>query len=186
MPNLLAISGSLRSKSFNTMLLRAAVVAAPAGTAVATGSIRDIPLYDGDVDAAGQPPAVRTLKEQIAAADGVLLVTPEYNHSIPGVFKNAIDWVSRPVGDIPRVFGNRPFGVIGATTGSGGTTLAQEAWLPIFRGLGVAPFCAVKLMVTGAAKVFDDQGGLQDAAIRLQLEKYLGAFAQFVAWAESC
>jgi chromate reductase, NAD(P)H dehydrogenase (quinone) len=71
-------------------------------------------------------------------------------------------------------------GVIGATTGAGGTTLAQEAWMPILRGLGTAPFCAARLLVANAAKVFDDQGNLQDAATRTQLEAYLGAFARFV------
>ena len=180
MPNIVAISGSLRSKSFNTMLLRAAVSAAPAGTTIVTGSIAAIPLYNADVDAAGPVPAVRELKEQIAGADGLLLVTPEYNHSVPGVLKNAIDWVSRPGSDIARVFGNRPVGVIGATTGMGGTTLAQEAWLPVLRGLGTAPFCAAKLMVAQAAKVFDDQGALQDGEVRAQLEAYLAAFVRFV------
>jgi chromate reductase len=180
MPKILAVSGSLRRRSFNTMLLGAVAAMAPAGTTIVAGTIKGIPLYDGDVDAAGQPAAVRELKEQIAGADGLLLVSPEYNHSIPGVLKNAIDWVSRPGADIARVFGNRPVGVIGATTGAGGTTLAQEAWLPVLRALGMAPFFGAKVMVAQAAKVFDEHGMLQDAAVRGQLEKYLAAFVQFV------
>jgi len=180
MPNILALSGSLRSKSFNTMLLGAVADAAPAGTHVEIGSIKDIPLYDGDVDAAsGAPPAVRELKEKIAAADGLLLVTPEYNHSIPGVLKNAIDWISRPAADIPRVFGGRPTGVIGATTGPGGTILAQAAWLPVLRALGTLPYFGPRVIVAHAAKVFDEHGRLQDAAVRALVEKYIAGFAEF-------
>ncbi len=181
MPNVLAISGSLRSKSFNTMLVRAIVETAPPGTTIEIGSIKEIPLYNGDVDAAGAPASVRELKERIATADGLLLVSPEYNHSIPGVLKNAIDWISRPAADIPRVFGGRPVGVIGATPGPGGTTLMQEAWLPVLRALGVVPFFSTKLMLANAGKVFDEQGRLQDPAVRMQVEKYIAAFAGFVA-----
>src|SRR4030095_1943844 len=94
---ILGIAGSLRHSSFNAALLRAAAAAAPAGCTVDIASIRGIPLYDGDVeDATGVPEVVETLKEPVAAADGLLLVTPEYNNSLPGVFKNAIDWLSRP------------------------------------------------------------------------------------------
>src|SRR4030095_16592904 len=94
---ILGIAGSLRQSSFNAALLRAAAAAAPAGCIVDIAAIRGIPLYDGDVkDAAGIPAVVETLKERVAAADGLLLVTPEYNNSLPGVFKNAIDWLSRP------------------------------------------------------------------------------------------
>ena len=94
---ILGIAGSLRQSSFNAALLRAAAAAAPAGCTVDIASIRGIPLYDGDVEeATGVPEMVETLKERVAAADGLLLVTPEYNNSIPGVFKNAIDWLSRP------------------------------------------------------------------------------------------
>jgi chromate reductase len=181
MPTIVAISGSLRGKSYNTMLLRAVVAAAPADTTITVGSIAEIPLYNADVDAAGPVAAVRELKEQIAASDGVLLVSPEYNHSVPGVLKNAIDWVSRPVTDIPRVFGDRPVGVIGATSGAGGTTLAQVAWLPVFRGLGMVPISSAKLLVANAATVFDEHGALQDAAVRTQIDQYLAGFVRFVA-----
>jgi chromate reductase len=181
MPNIVAISGSLRSKSFNAMLLRAVAAAAPAGTTFTIGGIAEIPLYNADVDAVGQPPAVRALKDLIAAADGLLLVTPEYNHSIPGVLKNAIDWLSRPASDIARLFGDRPTGVIGATSGPGGTTLAQEAWLPVLRALGAAPYCAARLLVANAAKVFDEAGAIQDEAVRAQLDAYVAGFARFVA-----
>jgi NAD(P)H-dependent FMN reductase len=182
MPTIVAISGSLRRGSFNTMLIRALAAAAPQGTTIDIASIRDIPLYDADVDvAAGPPQAVRELKERIAAADGLLLASPEYNNSIPGVLKNAIDWTSRPGADIGRVFGGRPVGIVGATTGMGGTILAQAAWLPVFRALGMLPFFGARLIVSGAAKVFDAEGRLQDDAIRAQIEKYSVGFAGFVA-----
>src|SRR5688572_30932088 len=133
MSTILALSGSLRAGSYNTMLLRAAQQFAPAGTTIEEGSIRGIPLYDGDLEAKeGSPAAVVALKEKIRAADGVLLVTPEYNNSIPGVFKNAIDWLSRPASEIPSLF-DRPFGVIGASAGPGGTNMSQIAWLQVLR-----------------------------------------------------
>jgi NAD(P)H-dependent FMN reductase len=182
MAKIVGISGSLRQGSFNSMLLRAAAEAAPAGTTIEIASIRDIPLYDGDVEAAsGVPPAARELKDRIAAADGLLLVTPEYNNSIPGVLKNAIDWLTRPPADIRRVFGGRPVGVIGATPGPGGTGLSQVAWLPVLRTLGTLPWFGGRLLVASADRVFDEQGRLRDEKLRAQLEKYVAGFAQFVA-----
>src|SRR5690606_32192636 len=134
MATIIGISGSLRQASFNTALLRAAVEFAPPELTIEVRSIRDIPLYDGDLEASsGVPAAAAALKDDIAGADGLLLVTPEYNGSLPGVFKNAIDWLSRPAADIPRVFGMKPVGVIGATPGLAGTRLSQTAWLPVLR-----------------------------------------------------
>jgi len=181
MTTILAIAGSLRAKSFNLMLLHAAAELAPAGTTVESASIKDVPLYDGDSEAAhGLPAAVVALKDRIAKADGVLLVTPEYNNSIPGVFKNAIDWTSRPAADIARVYGGKPIGVIGATPGLGGTGLSQAAWLPVLRTLGTLPFFGARVTVSSAAKMFDEQGKLTDPTVRAQVEKYMAAFAQFV------
>jgi NAD(P)H-dependent FMN reductase len=103
---ILGISGSLRKSSYNTSLLRAAAGLMPAGAQLEIGSIAGIPLYDGDLEAAqGIPPAVDALKKKVVKSQGLLLVTPEYNNSIPGVFKNAIDWLSRPASDIGRIFG---------------------------------------------------------------------------------
>jgi NAD(P)H-dependent FMN reductase len=182
MPSILAFSGSLRAKSFNTMLLHAAVGVTPAGTTVTVGSIKDIPLYDGDVEAAsGLPAAVLALKEQIVTADGLLIVSPEYNNGIPGVLKNAIDWLSRPASDIGRVFGDRPVGVIGATPGRGGTAMAQAAWLPVLRTLGTNLYTGGRLQVAGAGKVFDDQGALVDTTVAGLLATYMTGFAAFVA-----
>jgi NAD(P)H-dependent FMN reductase len=164
------------------MLLGAAVKMAASETPIEIASIRGIPLYDGDVEAAdGIPTPVQELKQAIAAADGLLLVTPEYNNSIPGVFKNAIDWLSRPPADIPRVFGRRPVAVIGATPGPGGTGLAQAAWLPVLRTLGTAPWFGGRVLISNAAKVFDDQGQLTDQAVRSRLEAFVNGFSAFVA-----
>jgi len=181
MTTVIAISGSLRAKSYNTMLMNAAAGFAPAGTTFETATIKDIPLYDGDFESAhGLPPAVVTLRDRVAVADGVLLVTPEYNNSIPGPFKNAIDWMSRPP-DPARVFAGRIVGVIGASQGAWGTGLAQAAWLPVFRTLGMVPFFGARVQVTYAQKVFDDGGAIVDDMIRGQLEKYVARFVQFVA-----
>lgn len=182
MATIVGISGSLRHGSYNAALLRAAIALAPAGCTIEAGSIRDIPLYDADREASqGIPPAVAALKDRIAAADGLLLVTPEYNNSIPGVFKNAIDWLSRPPADIARVFGGKPVGVIGATPGRQGTLLAQTAWLPVLRALGTRPFFGRSLYLAGAGQVFDAHGALTDADTRERLRAYLEAFVSFVA-----
>ena len=113
MTTIIGISGSLRKDSYNTLLLRAAAALAPAGVTLQIESLHGIPLYDGDVEAAsGIPPAAAALKDLIAKSDGLLIATPEYNYSFPGVLKNAIDWLSRPGADIPRVFGGRKVAVM--------------------------------------------------------------------------
>jgi chromate reductase len=178
---ILGISGSLRKSSYNTALLRAAVALMPEGVQLEIGSIAGIPLYDGDLEASqGIPPAVQTLKASVTQADGLLLVTPEYNNSIPGVFKNAIDWLSRPPADIGKVFGGRPVGVIGASPGGFGTILSQNAWLPVLRTLGTKPWFGARLQVSRAGNVFNEAGALTDEAIREQLRKYLAGFAGFI------
>lgn len=128
MTRLVGISGSLRKGSFNAALLRAATALVPEGTTLEAHGIAGVPLYDGGVEAeSGIPEAVRVLKDAVASADGLLLVTPEYNNSIPGPFKNAIDWMSRPPKDMARVFGGKPVGLIGASPGRMGTISAQTA-----------------------------------------------------------
>jgi NAD(P)H-dependent FMN reductase len=184
MSTIIGLSGSLRRASYNTALLRTAAELAPAGCTIEIASIKDIPLYDGDLEAEhGIPKPVAALKERIAAASGLLLVTPEYNNSIPGVFKNTIDWLSRPAADIGRVFGNKPVGLIGATPGGMGTAFSQTAWLPILRTLGTRPYFGKILYVSGAGKIFDAQGRLTDADLRERVRVYVEQFAAFVAGA---
>jgi chromate reductase len=179
---ILGIAGSLRRGSYNAALLRAVSEFAPPSVKFEEASIRGIPLYDGDVETeSGIPDAVRVLKERIASADGVLLVTPEYNNSVPGVFKNAIDWLSRPPADIPRVFGNRPIAVSGATLGQGGTSLAQLAWLPVLRTLGTRPWFGRTLLVSGANKLFDETGRLTDEKLRERIAAFIAGFAEFAS-----
>jgi chromate reductase len=182
MVKLLGIAGSLRAGSFNASLLRAAASVAPEGCTLDIASIRDVPLYDADVEARdGVPASVARLKDAVAAADGLLLATPEYNGSLPGVLKNAIDWLSRPPKDIPRVFGDRPVGLIGATPGPAGTRLAQTAWLPVFRTLGMRPWFGKSVYVAGAGSVFDASGALLDDKVRAVLTAYVEGFAAFAA-----
>lgn len=182
MTTILGIAGSLRKGSYNGALVRAASEVVPAGAILEIGSIAGIPVYDGDLEQEhGVPEAVATLKERIAAADGLLLATPEYNGSLPGAFKNAVDWLSRPPKDIARVFGNKPVAIIGATPGVGGTRLAQAAWLPVLRGLGTRPWFGKQLYVAGAGQAFDEDGRLVDEKVRRLLSEFMAAFVEFVA-----
>jgi chromate reductase len=180
MTRLLGISGSLRQGSFNTALLRAAAALVPEGVSLDVATLHGIPLYDADLEASqGLPPAVLRLKEQVVACDGLLLVTPEYNNGIPGVFKNGIDWLSRPNDDVRRVFGDRAVAVIGASPGGFGTILAQNAWWPVLRTLGTRPWFGGRLMVSRAGGVFDAEGVLIDEAVQRNLAAFISGFADF-------
>jgi NAD(P)H-dependent FMN reductase len=177
MPTVLGISGSLRAASYNTALLRTASGLMPAGATLEIATLHGIPLYDGDVEAReGIPAAVQALKERVVAADAVLLATPEYNNGIPGVLKNAIDWLSRPPSDIPRVFGGRPVAVLGASPGGFGTILAQNAWLPVLRTLGTRPWFGGRLLVSRAGQVFNESGEMVDEKMKAQLQGFLQGF----------
>jgi chromate reductase, NAD(P)H dehydrogenase (quinone) len=180
MTKVLGISGSLRRGSYNSALLRAAQRLMPEDATLEIATIRGIPLYDADVEAQGIPAAVSQLKEAIVAADGVLLATPEYNNSLPGVLKNAIDWLSRPSSDIKRVFGGKPFAMIGASAGGFGTILSQTAWLPVLRTLGTQVWFGARLMVSRSAGVFDESGALKDATVEEQLKKFVAGYVAFL------
>lgn len=181
MITIFGISGSLRKGSYNAGLLRAAVELMPDNARLETATIEGIPLYNGDVETEeGIPAVVEQIKDRIAASDGLLLVTPEYNNSIPGVFKNAVDWISRPPEDRIRVFKNRPVGIIGASPGNHGTVFSQTAWLPVLRTLAMRPWFGKLLYVNGAMKRFDASGNLTDNTIRSQLKSYLEGFVAFV------
>lgn len=179
---ILGISGSLRKGSFNTALLHAAVELAPAGVELVARTIHGVPLYDTDLEAAeGIPEKVQELKELAISADGLILFTPEYNNSLPGVFKNAIDWMSRPSSDIAHVFGAKPIAVLGASPGNFGTILSQNAWLTVLRTLGADPWFGGRLMVSRAGSVFDAEGLIVDEKVKQNLAKFIEGFAAFVA-----
>lgn len=177
MKTILGLSGSLRRRSYNSGLLRAAVELAPEGVRVEAGSIRDVPLYDGDrEEAEGLPQPVLRLQEQLKAADGLLLVSPEYNNGIPGVFKNAIDWMSR--GEGLQLFVGKPVAVIGASDGGFGTILAQAHWLPVLRTLRTRHWQERRMRVSRAPDLFDEDGNLTDERQRRILRSFVERFAE--------
>jgi NAD(P)H-dependent FMN reductase len=181
MTKLIAISGSLRQASYNTKLLKAAAEWVADRCQLTLATIAAFPLYNGDLEAQqGVPQAVNDLKEQIARSDGLVLATPEYNNSIPGVLKNAIDWLSRPPQDISRVWHNKPIAIMGATPGRAGTILAQDAWLPILKTLNTLPYFGNRMMVSKAGDVFDEEGKVSDENTREQLEKFMTGFLEFI------
>ncbi|HEX6138971.1 MAG TPA: NADPH-dependent FMN reductase [Candidatus Limnocylindria bacterium] len=173
----LGIAGSLRKASYNRGLIRAAVEAAPAGTRVLPYDLADIPMFNADVEALGDPPAVVDFKRAIAAADALLIATPEYNHCVPGVLKNAIDWASRPARQ--SVLTGKPVAIMGASTGRGGTARAQahlRDGLAYTNGL-VLPLPEV-LVGSGHDK-FDEDGNLTHDETIAELRDLLVSLA---AW----
>lgn len=182
MTDIIALSGSLRSGSWNTRLARALAERAPDDCHVAVVTPAGIPLYDGDLEKAeGIPDAVATLKDRVTAADGLLLVTPEYNQGVPGVMKNTVDWLSRPPADIGRVFGDRPVALCGATPGGAGTRSAQYALLPTLRALGTRVWSGKTLYVSRASKLFDDDGRITDEDMDERLREFIAGFHAFVS-----
>lgn len=181
MLHIIGIAGSLRAKSFNTMLLRAAAASAPSGMEIQIEPIDAIPLYNEDIERSAFPPAVKHLKELIGAADGMLMVTPEYNHSVPGVLKNAVDWISRPPADIPRTLGGLPIAIVGTSPGGFGTVLAQAAWLPVVRTLGMQPWFGSRITLAHSNQAFSPDGELIDIQQARTLKEFLAGFAEFVA-----
>ncbi len=175
---ILGISGSLRAGSYNTGLLRAAAEAAPAGTTLELyppGRLAAVPPYDGDVEEQGTPAAVAELKAAIAAADAVLVATPEYNASVPGQLKNALDWVSRPISESP--LRGKPVAVVGASTSAYGALWAQAELRKVLGILG-GRIVEAEVAVSHAAERFDASGRLVDDETREQLA---GVVADLVA-----
>jgi chromate reductase len=157
--NVLGISGSLRQGSFNTMALRAAQKLAPPGMTIAIADIRPIPLYDDDVRAQGFPAPVLALKEQVRAADAVLIVTPEYNFSIPGVLKNTLDWLSRPP---EPPFDGKTVAIMGASPGPVGTARVQYHLRQVMVFLNAFVVNKPEVFISNAASKFNDKGELTD------------------------
>ena len=172
----LALIGSLRRGSYNRMLYRAALELLPEGVTMSDADV-SLPLYDDDVRAqSGYPPAAARLRERIAAADAVVFFTPEYNYSIPGVLKNAIDWASRPP-DQP--FRDKPVSVMGASTGAIGTARMQYHLRQCMVFVEALPLAKPEVMVTFVGHKFDESGGLVDEATR---DVVAGQLAALAAW----
>jgi chromate reductase len=173
-----AFAGSLRRASYNRALLRACVELAPAGLAIEIASIDDVPLYDEDVERAGEPPGVARLRAAVRAADGVLIATPEYNHGVPGVTKNAVDWLSRP----PRAsaLGGKPVAILGASPGMTGTARGQSQLRQAFEFTDSYCLAQPEVLVARAHEKFDAEGRLTDEKTREHLGRFLAAFAAWI------
>ncbi|MGY6552924.1 MAG: NADPH-dependent FMN reductase [Wenzhouxiangella sp.] len=175
---LIAISGSLRAASLNTRLIDLIVDTAPDGVRIEKATLHGIPLYDGDLEeSAGIPDAVTGLRARIKAADGMIIVTPEYNAAMPGVLKNALDWLTRPGSEMKPTFGHRPTALAGATPGAFGTAFAQAGSLINLRQLGCKLFPDY-LRVSKANELLADDGAA-DEKLRQQVENFVRGFADF-------
>jgi chromate reductase len=169
----LGIAGSLRRASYNRGLLSATVEVAPAGIAIDVFELGGIPLYNQDVEDAGEPPSVVAFKTAIAEADALLVATPEYNHGVPGVLKNAIDWASRP--RVTSPLRDKPVAVMGASPGRGSTARAQAQLRDAFVFTGACVMPLPELLVGGAASHFDHDGNVVDPQLRSSLVQLLEA-----------
>jgi chromate reductase len=174
----LGIAGSLRSGSFNAAALREAERVAPSGLEIEIFDLAPIVMYNEDVRSNGFPPPVEDLRARIKAADGLLIVTPEYNYSIPGVLKNAIDWASRPP---EQPFDGKPIGIMGASAGALGSARAQYHLRQVFVFLNGLLMNRPEVMIPSAGQKFDAEGKLTDGPTRDFLTAYLSAFK---AWVE--
>jgi chromate reductase, NAD(P)H dehydrogenase (quinone) len=174
---ILGIAGSLRRGSFNIATLRTAQELAPSGVTIDIFDIAPIPLYNEDVRQQGFPAPVEDLRARIKSADGLLIVTPEYNYSIPGVLKNAIDWASRPP-DQP--FDGKPIGVMGASVGTHGSSRAQYHLRQCFVFLNGLVMNRPEVMIPTAQTKFDADGKLADQATRDFITAHLAEFKDWV------
>jgi chromate reductase len=170
--NIVAISGSLRKDSYNTQLVHALQALAPEGVTVEVAGIKDVPLYNGD-DEADYPAAAQALKDKIEAADALFIATPEYNRSIPGVLKNAIDWASRPYGK--NSFQNKVVITAGVSSGKIGTAVAQSHLRQVLVYLGAQVVGQPELYVGPAAEVFAPDGEIRDEKVKELLQTALEA-----------
>jgi chromate reductase, NAD(P)H dehydrogenase (quinone) len=173
----LGISGSLRKGSYNTAALRAAQALTPPGMTIESFDIAPIPVYNEDVrQQQGLPPSVEELRERIRAADAILFVTPEYNYSIPGVLKNAIDWASRPP---EQPFAGKPVAIMGASPGMLGTARAQYHLRQCFVFLNALPLNKPEVLIAQANRKFDEEGNLVDDATKTFIGNLLTALGDW-------
>ncbi len=177
MLHFLGISGSLRKGSYNTMLLKVALALVPEGITTETGDISDLPLYNTDLELAAYPASAMRLKEQIRRADALVIATPEYNYSMPGVLKNAIDWVSRPPKDSP--FFNKSFAILSASTGVLGGVRAQYHLRQSSVFLNMHPLNRPEVIVAKAQDKFDSEGNFTDEAGKDLIKKQMQALAEW-------
>jgi len=175
---ILGLSGSLRKSSFNTAALRAAQELVPAGSSLTIARIDDLPHYDDDIRVAGYPEPVQRLRAEIAAADAVVFATPEYNYSISGVLKNAIDWASRAP-DQP--FNEKPVAIMGCSMGTLGTARAQYQLRQMLVFLNAFPINKPEVMIGQAQTKFDAEGHLTDAPTREFIAKMLESLVDWAA-----
>jgi chromate reductase len=173
---ILGIPGSLRRASFNRMALEAARWLLPDGATLDVCGLEDIPPYNQDVEKQ-PPPRVVELKSRVRAADAILFATPEYNYSVPGVLKNAIDWASRPYGD--SAWQGKPVAVMGASVGMLGTARAQYHLRQSFVFLNMHPVNQPEVLIGNASQRFNERGELTDETSRELIRKLL---AELVAW----
>lgn len=171
------ICGSLRQGSYNHALLRAAAAAAPAGVTLTLAPAVDLPIYSPEREAAPPDPAVAALREAVAAAQAVIIATPEYNYSIPGGLKNALDWLSRPENDKPTR--GKPVAIIGASTSLTGTARAQMHLRQVVYYHGMHLFSQAEILVPRAQERFAADGTLTDAGTRERVEGFMAAFVAF-------
>ena len=175
--------GSVRQRSYNRLLLEAAREALPESAELEILDIAELPFYNQDLEEGGVPASVERLRERIKAADGIILATPEYNYSVPGVLKNAIEWASRPVGN--AAMAGKPIALLGASTGLFGTVRAQLAWRQIFAGTNNPVVNRPEVLVAQADKKFDAEGRLVDESTRTFLRQSLASMVAYVESARS-
>jgi chromate reductase len=167
---ILGIAGSLRRESYNRAALRAATELVPEGAEIETFELDGIPGFNQDEEQ--NPPAkITELKRRIRDADAILIVTPEYNYSIPGVLKNTIDWASRPYGD--SAWSGKPAAIMGASVGTIGTARAQYHLRQMMVFLNMFPVNQPEVMIGNAAQRFDEQGKLTDDATKELIRQLL-------------
>jgi len=173
-----SIAGSLRKASINRALLVAAQDLAPEDLEIKIIPIDGIPLYNGDLELEGVPASVTALRQEIEAADGLLIATPEYNSGIPGVLKNTLDWLSRP--PRPQAFEAKPVGLLGATPGGFGTRAAQFQLRQCLAPLNACVMAQPQMLVRSASTLFDEELRLTDEKTRERLLRFLTAFGEWV------